>query len=84
MFVNRISELDLLEKHHRSGRAELFVLYGRRRVGKTELLAHFCQGKRHVFFVADQVPEQTLRANLSRAVNDVIFGAGQVSAAYNI
>lgn len=83
MFVNRVSELDLLEKHYQSGRAELFVLYGRRRVGKTELLAHFCQGKRHIFFVADQVPEQTLRANLSRAVNDVVFGAGQVSAVYN-
>jgi hypothetical protein len=83
MFVNRISELDLLEKHYRSGRAEFFVLYGRRRVGKTELLAHFCQGKRHVFFVADQVPEQTLRANLSKAVNDVVFGVDQVSAVYN-
>ncbi|HLF72839.1 MAG TPA: DUF234 domain-containing protein [Anaerolineales bacterium] len=83
MFVNRISELDLLEKHYHSGRAELFVLYGRRRVGKTELLAHFCQGKRHIFFVADQVPEQTLRANLSKAVNDVIFGPEQVSAVYN-
>ena len=55
MFVNRHSELDLLEKHYKSGRAELFVLYGRRRVGKTELLAHFCQNKWHVFFVADQV-----------------------------
>lgn len=83
MFVNRRSELDLLEKHYKSGRAELFVLYGRRRVGKTELLAHFCQGKRHVFFVADQVPEPTLRANLSKAINDVIFGVGQVSAVYN-
>ena len=83
MFVNRVSELHLLEKHYQSGRAELFVLYGRRRVGKTELLVHFCQGKRHVFFVADQVPEQTLRANLSKAVNDVIFGEGQVSAVYN-
>ncbi len=83
MFVNRVSELALLEKHYNSGRAGLFVLYGRRRVGKTELLAHFCEGKRHVFFVADQVPEQTLRANLSKAVNDVVFGPGQVSAVYN-
>jgi hypothetical protein len=83
MFVNRRSELELLEKHYESGRAELFVLYGRRRVGKTELLAHFCQGKRHVFFVADQVPEPILRVNFSKAINDVIFGAGQVSAVYN-
>jgi hypothetical protein len=83
MFVNRVSELTLLEKHHNSVRAELFVLYGRRRVGKTELLAHFCEGKRHVFFVADQLPEQTLRANLSKVMNDAIFGPGQVSAVYN-
>jgi len=83
MFVNRISELALLEKHYNSNRAELFVLYGRRRVGKTELVAHFCEGKRHVFFVADQVPEQSLRANLSTAINDVIFGPGQVKAVYN-
>ncbi len=83
MFINRQSELNLLEKYYQSDRAELFVLYGRRRVGKTELLAHFCQGKRHVFFVADQVPEQILRVNLSKAMNDVIFGAGQVSAVYN-
>lgn len=83
MFVNRVSELELLERHYASGRAELFVLYGRRRVGKTELLAHFCEEKRHVFFVADQVPEPVLRAGLSRAVNDALFGPGQVSAVYN-
>jgi AAA+ ATPase superfamily predicted ATPase len=83
MFVNRISEFELLESHYHSNRAELFVLYGRRRVGKTELLAHFCQNKRHIFFVADQVSEHILRANLSAAMNDAIFGVGQVSAVYN-
>ena len=49
MFVNRVSELALLEKHYRSNRAEFFVLYGRRRVGKTELLAHFCEANRMFF-----------------------------------
>jgi AAA+ ATPase superfamily predicted ATPase len=83
VFVNRASELALLEKHYNSSHAELFVLYGRRRVGKTELLAHFCEGKRNVFFVADQVPEQNLRASLSRAINDTIFGSGQMGATYN-
>lgn len=83
MFVNRVSELALLEKHFLSGHAELFVLYGRRRVGKTELLAHFCENKRHIFFVADQVSEQVLRTNLSRAVNDVLFGTGQSGAVYS-
>ena len=83
MFVNRTAELALLEKHYASNQAELFALYGRRRVGKTELLAHFCEGKRQVFFVADQVSEPALRANLSGVVNDALFGPGQVSAVYN-
>nr|WP_243137649.1 hypothetical protein [Desulfofundulus thermobenzoicus] len=43
-------ELNWLEEAYGSGRAGLLVLYGRRRVGKTELLRVFCRGKRHVFF----------------------------------
>lgn len=52
MFINRQAELASLEAHYRSDHAELFVLYGRRRVGKTELLLHFCADKPHVFFIA--------------------------------
>jgi uncharacterized protein len=82
MFVNRVAELALLEKHYNSKQAELFVLYGRRRVGKTELLAHFCEGKPNVFFVADQVSEQVLRENFSAVINEAIFGPGQPNAVY--
>jgi AAA+ ATPase superfamily predicted ATPase len=82
MFVNRTAELSLLEKHFDSNRAELFTLYGRRRVGKTELLAHFCEGKRQVFFVADQVPEAVLRANFSAVINRSLFGESQIGAVY--
>lgn len=52
MFINRESELSKLEELNQTGRAELFVLYGRRRVGKTELLRAFCQDKRYLFFIA--------------------------------
>jgi len=82
MFVNRVSELSLLEKYHASNQAELFVLYGRRRVGKTELLTHFCEGKRAIFFVADQVSESVLRAGLSAVINATLFGQDQVGAVY--
>ena len=84
MFVNRLSELDLLEKRFVSGKAEFFVLYGRRRVGKTELLARFCEGKRAVFFVSDLGSEISLRTTLSSAINAIIFGPGQmVDAVYS-
>ena len=83
MFVNRVIELDLLEKRFASGKAEFFVLYGRRRVGKTELLARFCEGKRSIFFVADLGSEISLRTALSGAVNALHFGAGAASAIYS-
>jgi AAA+ ATPase superfamily predicted ATPase len=83
MFVNRVSELELLEKRWTSGKAELFVLYGRRRVGKTELLAHFCEGKRAIFFVSDMGSEISLRTSFSSAVNSELFGPGQMNAVYS-
>lgn len=83
MFVDRLSELDLLEKRFASGKAEFFVLYGRRRVGKTELLARFCEGKRAIFFVSDLGSEISLRTALSGAINSVLFGPGQLDAVYS-
>ena len=52
MFINRKAELEILSSLYASDRAELFVLYGRRRVGKTELLRAFCEDKPHLFFIA--------------------------------
>ena len=83
MFINRVSELTQLEKRYASGKAEFFVLYGRRRVGKTELLAHFCEDKRSIFFVSDLGSEVSARTALSGAVNAVLFGPGQINAVYS-
>ncbi|HHV75657.1 MAG TPA: ATP-binding protein [Thermoanaerobacterium sp.] len=66
MFVNRKTELNWLEEAYGSGCAGLLVLYGRRRVGKTELLRVFCRGKRHVFFVADLAPDREHLAAFSQ------------------
>jgi len=74
MFVNRERELNLLEQCYRSDRAELFVLYGRRRVGKTELLRAFCQGKRHLFYVADLGTEAASLAEFTRQISSFAFG----------
>jgi len=63
MFVGRDRELEVLRELASSGRPELFVLYGRRRVGKTELLQHLCNNRRAVYFLAAQVRERdNLRA----------------------
>lgn len=68
MFINRKIELDQLSSLYHSDRAELFVLYGRRRVGKTELLRAFCNGKPHIFFIATLSADSEQLANFSRQI----------------
>jgi len=68
MFINREAELAQLERLYRSERAELFVLYGRRRIGKTELLRAFCAGKPHIFFIATLSSDGNQLASFSQAI----------------
>jgi hypothetical protein len=51
MLLNRERELGYLDTRYASRRAELVVLYGRRRVGKTTLVYHWVQDKPHLFFL---------------------------------
>ena len=56
-FIDRESELQGLESRWRGGKPELVIVYGRRRVGKTELLLQFAQKKPALYFLAAQVTE---------------------------
>jgi hypothetical protein len=76
MFINRERELAMLETRYGSEQAEFFVLYGRRRIGKTELLRAFCRDKRHVFFVADLGSETLLLNAFSRAIGESLVAPG--------
>ncbi len=51
IFINRKQELEFLNKKYSSSNAELLIIYGRRRIGKTELLLQFCQQKPHLYFM---------------------------------
>ncbi len=63
VFLGRDRDLAYLNELHDSGKPELFVLYGRRRVGKTELLQRFCGERKAVYFLAAQVRDRdNLRA----------------------
>ncbi len=53
-FIDRQGELGTLEERFESGRPEFVVVYGRRRVGKTELASHFLKGRRGVYFLAEE------------------------------
>jgi AAA+ ATPase superfamily predicted ATPase len=54
VFVGREKELAELNEMYGQDRFQLFVLYGRRRVGKTTLLNEFCKDKPTIFYSAEQ------------------------------
>ena len=53
-FIGREKELNDLNELYQQNRFQLFVLYGRRRVGKTTLLNEFCKDKDSIFYSAEQ------------------------------
>ena len=66
MFIGREAELRFLEDKYNEGRGQLIVLYGRRRVGKTETLREFCKDKPHVFFSCTQSTDKVQLARFSK------------------
>ncbi|NJE10625.1 ATP-binding protein [Thermococcus sp. MAR1] len=77
-FIDRKRELEFLERAYSSNRAEFLVIYGRRRIGKTELLLHFVRDKPHVYFLATERPYRDnlreLQRLLSEFLGDRLFG----------
>jgi hypothetical protein len=55
-FVGRAAELRLLEEAWRSREAAFIPIYGRRRIGKSELILHFLRGKQAIYHVGKVAP----------------------------
>lgn len=55
-FINRKPELNALEKRYESSDPGFFIIYGRRRIGKTELVKKFASDKKHFYFLAREEP----------------------------
>ncbi len=58
MFIGRKNELQFLNDRYNSKGGQMVVLYGRRRVGKTETLREFCKGKPHVFYSCREISDK--------------------------
>ena len=58
MFIGREEELNFLESRYSESNGQLIVLYGRRRIGKTETLRKFCENKDNVFYSCTEVTDQ--------------------------
>lgn len=66
MFIGREAELQFLNDKYEENKGQLIVLYGRRRVGKTETLREFCKGKPHIFYSCTQTTDRVQLAKFSK------------------
>lgn len=69
-FINRERELNALERFWREKEAQLIVLYGKRRIGKTELIKQFVKRKPYIYFLAQRINEYESLKLLSEAVGE--------------
>ncbi len=53
-FIDRETELKALNDKWAKNSSQLVIIYGKRRVGKTELIKQFIKGKKAVYFLADK------------------------------
>src|SRR3990172_7312433 len=72
-FIDRHLERSALADAWASGRSELVVVHGRRRVGKSELLSRWAAGKPVVYFVAAQQLERDQLADLGRVLGPLVM-----------
>jgi uncharacterized protein len=69
-FIDRESELAALEKAWKGQEARLLVIYGKRRVGKTELIKQFIKDKPHIYFLGQRVNDIDNRRWLAELAAD--------------
>lgn len=68
MFIGRQRELAELEKKYNTSGFQMFVIYGRRRVGKTRLIQEFCKDKKTIFHVGIQQTRDMQLESFSRDI----------------
>jgi len=67
-FIDRVSELEELNRVLRIGRPALIRVYGRRRLGKTELLRKLCREQQGLYLLIDEADPPRQRESLSEQI----------------
>ncbi len=67
-FIDRERELGFLQGKWQEKGAQLIVLWGKRRVGKTELVKQFLLDKPHVYFLAESTSDREQLFRFSQAL----------------
>jgi len=69
-FIDRERELFSLNDFWKDNKPQLIVIYGKRRIGKTELIKQFIKDKPHIYFLAQKISEQENLKMLGKLVGE--------------
>lgn len=67
-FIDRENELAFLEEKWAEAGPQLIILWGKRRVGKTELIKQFIKDKPHIYFLGESTSDQEQLRKFSLAL----------------
>jgi AAA+ ATPase superfamily predicted ATPase len=69
-FIDREREIGSLSKFWKGSVSQLIVIYGKRRVGKTELIKQFIKDKPHIYFLSQKISEQENLKMLGKLIGE--------------
>ncbi|MBA4317847.1 MAG: ATP-binding protein [Flavobacterium sp.] len=69
-FINRTKEIEAMNEKWETGTSQFFIIYGKRRVGKTELAKQFLKNKPAIYFLADRRNHSDQLKELGRVVGN--------------
>jgi AAA+ ATPase superfamily predicted ATPase len=82
VFLGRWEELQYFEAAYKSSGAQLIIVYGRRRVGKTETLKEFAKNKKHIFYTCIECSDQEQLQSFSGRILAQDIPAGRYVSAF--
>jgi len=82
-FIGRKQELEFLNKKYKEKRLQFIPIYGRRRVGKTELIKEFIKNKKAIYFLADKGREINQINQFSQTAGEILKDNLLLNNAFN-
>ena len=83
LFIGREKELEWLEGEYKTKIPSFVVLYGRRRIGKTSLVAKFLKERNSLYYLADESPPKEQLTEFSRGISRWYGSAVRFDSWYN-
>ena len=82
-FIGRARELAALEEQYQAPESNFVPVYGRRRVGKSELILHFTKERPCLYFVGRQAPTalqiREFLQTAARALNEPLLARAEIT-----